>query len=73
MAIYHIKVLPEGGFTVQLEMHNGRQKEYSALWKANDVNHLRQQVGNVATLAKETRLARKKNTLAWVSRGGEKT
>jgi len=72
VAIYHIQKDRQGNISVMLEMHYGRQKEYTAPWMVQGSEALRSEVQNLAALARETRNSRKTNTLAYVSRGREK-
>jgi len=72
VAIYHIKVSPNGVFEISLEMHYGRQKEFTIPWIGHGEEALRSEVQNLSELARETRKNRKTNTLAYVSRGRDK-
>ena len=55
MAIYHVRLEKGGGYSVQGEMRNGREKLFTQRWHAKDKEALRRQTQNLATLVKAAR------------------
>lgn len=72
MAVYHVRIMKGGGYSVQVEMGNGRVKEVSGRYIAKDKAELRSATVGLAGLVREARAGRLKLRGAQVYRGEEK-